>query len=107
MKALVLLIALLGSGSGLPLFDAVVFHSQPAPARPDTGVLAAPGCDLGHSQVCALSHARASTRFTPSVPAAIGGPFLRVIRTGLPSALVILPGNPRFKYHSRAPPDLA
>lgn len=53
--SLALLFALVGGGLGLPLFDAVVFHSRPLAA---TGSSMAPeGAPTGHSQVCVLEHA--------------------------------------------------
>ena len=53
VRALTLLLALLGGGLGLPLFDSLVFHSQPGAAVSERTLV-----DLGgkptHAQVCPL-----------------------------------------------------
>ncbi len=53
--SLALLLALVGGGLGLPLFDAVVFHTQPLTALGSS--VAAEGTPAGHTQVCILEHA--------------------------------------------------
>lgn len=55
LGSLALLLALMGGGLGLPLFDAVVFHSKPLSAAGNT--LASEGAPAGHTQVCVLDHA--------------------------------------------------
>lgn len=55
LGSLALLLALMGGGLGLPLFDAVVFHSRPLNAAANT--IAPEGALAGHTQVCVLEHA--------------------------------------------------
>jgi hypothetical protein len=106
-KALVLLVALLGGGFALPLYDAVAFHSTPGPAKPETGVLAAPGTDVGHAQVCAISHARTPAGLGPAVPTALADPFLQKIRPRVHVVPIVLEQSTPYEHLSRAPPILA
>jgi len=55
LQALLLLLALVGVGSGLPLFDALVFHGRPL-ARAESAV-APEGAQAPHTQLCILDHA--------------------------------------------------
>lgn len=64
--SLALLLALLGGGLGLPLFDAVVFHGRPG-AAPAERTLAEQGSRLAHQQLCVLDHA---VPLSPSLAAA-------------------------------------
>lgn len=55
LQALLLLLALMGAGLGLPLFDAIVFHARPLARTEST---AAPeGAQGPHTQLCILDHA--------------------------------------------------
>lgn len=55
LQALLLLLALMGAGLGLPLFDAIVFHGRPLARTEST---AAPeGAQGPHTQLCILDHA--------------------------------------------------
>ena len=107
LKALVLLVALMGGGFVLPLYDAIAFHSHPSAAPADTDVLAAPGTDVGHAQVCALSHARAPARFGPGPLAALPDPFVHTIRAKVRVAALLLERLTSYEHRSRAPPSLA
>ncbi len=62
LGALALLLALLGGGLGLPLFDALVFHAQPVPTADST--LNADGAPQAHTQLCILDQAGL---LTPSI----------------------------------------
>jgi zona occludens toxin (predicted ATPase) len=53
-KALLLLLALLGGGFGLPWYDALMFHSQAAGAPKAELALDNAGAAVGHNQTCAL-----------------------------------------------------
>lgn len=53
-QALLLLLALVGGGFGLPLFDALVFHGRPL-ARAESAV-APEGSPAPHTQICILDH---------------------------------------------------
>lgn len=55
MRAFALIVALMGGGLGLPLFDSLVFHSQPGAVAAER-TLARPGGPLKHIQVCPLQH---------------------------------------------------
>lgn len=55
LQALLLLLALVGAGFGLPLFDALVFHGRPL-ARTESTV-APEGAQAPHTQLCILDHA--------------------------------------------------
>ncbi len=54
--SLALLLALVGGGLGLPLFDAVVFHGRPGAAAAELA-LANEGSRPTHQQLCILDHA--------------------------------------------------
>ncbi|MFN8646364.1 MAG: hypothetical protein U0104_06380 [Gemmatimonadales bacterium] len=64
--SLALLLALLGGGLGLPLFDAVVFHGRPGAAAAER-TLAEAGSRPTHQQLCILDHA---ATLSPSLAAA-------------------------------------
>lgn len=55
--AILLLIALLGGGIGLPLFDALVFHSDLGAKPSSERALWDEGSARNHVQVCQLNHA--------------------------------------------------
>ena len=106
-KALVLLVALMGGGFAVPLYDAVAFHSRPGPTRIETDVVAAPGADTGHAPACAISHARATARFSPGVPASLADPFSATIRARVRFTPLLLQRLTLYEQLSRAPPSIA
>jgi hypothetical protein len=53
-QSLLLLLALVGAGFGLPLFDAVVFHGRPLAAAENA--VAPEGAPAQHTQLCILDH---------------------------------------------------
>jgi hypothetical protein len=55
LQALFLLLALMGAGFGLPLFDALVFHGRPLPTAENS--VAPEGAPAAHTQLCILDHA--------------------------------------------------
>ncbi|HEY7682397.1 MAG TPA: hypothetical protein VH879_07110 [Gemmatimonadales bacterium] len=66
---MILLLALLGGGLGLPLFDVVAYHSRPAACRPLGPTLAEQGGVRAHPQVCVLPNATAASgAFRSSLP---------------------------------------
>ncbi|HEY7027756.1 MAG TPA: hypothetical protein VH438_09140 [Gemmatimonadales bacterium] len=104
LKALVLFAALVGGGFGLPVFDALAFHSKPGVSQPQGETLSAPGRDVGHGAVCALSLARNVGRCTPAIPTQIAGLLLSAVRTRPLATPVLLVHQPQSQCHSRAPP---
>ena len=65
LGSLALLLALVGAGVGLPLFDAVVFHGRPLPAARKT--ISADGAPQSHTRLCILDQAGL---LTPSIGSA-------------------------------------
>jgi hypothetical protein len=101
--SLVLLLALVGGGLGLPLFDAVVFHSPGRAAWPER-TLGTPGSAAGHAQVCILG------RFAPQsrgLPAPVAQPAIVAVERApepyRPAALPLSQSRPTLQ-ESRAPP---
>lgn len=100
--SLALLLALMGGGLGLPLFDAVVFHSKPLSAAGNT--IAPEGAPAGHTQVCLLEHAgvirqavaASAPHAPPALPRAVA---IRSARTPLTADPA-----PTLQPPSRAPP---
>lgn len=100
--SLALLLALVGGGLGLPLFDAVVFHSKPLNAAGNT--IAPEGGPAGHTQVCVLDHAgvvrHAVVTDGPQDPPALP----RAIAVASAPAPLAASYDPTLLPPSRAPP---
>lgn len=102
LGALLLLVALVGGGLGLPLFDALVYHSQPLP--PSANAVMPQGAPLPHTQLCILDQPGLAT---PSV--ASRAPVLPAV---LPMDVAVLPAPvtapaahlPGLLPRPRAPP---
>jgi hypothetical protein len=102
LQALLLLLALLGGGFGLPLFDAVVFHARPLASAESS--VAPEGAPAAHTQLCILDHAglleggmRSSGHETLAVLPAVGTVPVAPDSANLPADPALLPP-------SRAPP---
>lgn len=104
-SAILLLLALLGGGIGLPLFDALVFHSSPGSRTPAERVLAQEGSARTHVQVCQLNHAVPAERSLAGRPTAV--PALAVPETAARFAPqpAGIPAAPLSSQLSRAPPS--
>ncbi len=102
LGSLALLLALVGGGLGLPLFDAVVFHSKPLNAAGNT--IAPEGAPAGHTQLCILDQAGLAT---PSVGSA-GHDTPAVLTHAVPPAAAPAQSSPSHNPHllprPRAPP---
>lgn len=102
LSSLVLLVALVGGGLGLPLFDAVVFHRQPLPTG--TTAVMPEGAPLPHTQLCILDQPGLATPSIASV-----APRLTVVP---PDYVAVLPApvtapatrTPGLLPRPRAPP---
>lgn len=104
-SAVLLLLALLGGGIGLPLFDALVFHSNPGSRATAERILTEEGSARTHVQVCQLNHALPAERSLAARPAAL--PALTVPDAApLPAPPpASAPAAPLSSQHSRAPPS--
>jgi hypothetical protein len=99
-----LLIALIGGGLGLPLLDALLFHSRPAPALCQGDWLSRTGPAGAHNRACALDHAtRSGNRALPSAPAQ-ATPKAQILAAVLPPLQVHPRRNWLAAIQSRAPP---
>jgi hypothetical protein len=101
---MILLLALLGGGLGLPLFDVVAYHSRPAACRPLGPTLAEQGGVRAHPQVCVLPNATAASGALPVFTPALLPPAARAAEACAP-----LVGLPILQLchslcFSRAPP---
>ncbi len=102
LGAFTLLLALLGGGLGLPLFDALVFHTRPVPTADNT--IATDGAPQGHTQLCILDQAGL---LTPSIGSAgHETPGLAAVRAATPVARNRTPSsrNAQLLPRPRAPP---
>lgn len=105
LGSLALLLTLLGVGVGLPLFDAVVFHSRPGSA-PAERTLAEPGSRPAHQQLCVLDD---TAPISTSLAAARPDPFHPTPEVARPAQREQLAAR-RFTFRpdlSRAPPSVA
>jgi hypothetical protein len=101
--SLALLLSLVGGGLGLPVFDAVVFHT-PGRGNPPERTLAAPGSVAGHAQVCILGRIAPQSRGLPAPSAQLV--IVAVERPSepyLPAAMPASQSRPTLQL-SRAPP---
>lgn len=104
-SAILLLLALLGGGIGLPLFDALVFHSNPGGRARAERTLGEEGSAPAHIQVCQLNHAVPAERSlggraiqAPAAPGIESAPHLSFPPAEMPAPATPLP-------FSRAPPS--
>lgn len=89
--AILLLIALLGGGIGLPLFDALVFHSDLSAKPSSERTLWDEGSARNHVQVCQLNHAVPTER-------SLGGRAVNV------ASGVCAASTPRFSFQPASMP---
>lgn len=104
-SAILLLLALLGGGIGLPLFDALVFHSNPGSRPTAERILTGNGSARAHVQICQLNHAVPAERSLACRPVivttlAVAEPAARVSPQPAP-----IPAEPASRQLSRAPPS--
>ena len=101
LGSLTLLVALMGAGLGLPLFDAVVFHGRPLPAARKT--ISSDGAPQSHTRLCILDQAGLLTPAIGSAghqtPAIVPGSAVT-----LPATDVFSSHNPLLLPRPRAPP---
>jgi hypothetical protein len=103
--SLTLLLALVGGGLGLPLFDAVVFHAPGRKAPPERA-LGTEGALAGHASVCILGRVAPQSRGLPSLPPA--STLSTTDQLPVPPAPATLPAAESHLslQQSRAPPAL-
>lgn len=104
-SAILLLLALLGGGIGLPLFDALVFHSNPGSRPAAERTLIQEGSARTHVQVCQLNHAVPAERSLGCRPVVAA-----TLAVAEPAALFSpqpapIPAAPASRQFSRAPPS--
>ncbi len=104
LQALLLLLTLVGGGFGLPLYDAVVYHSALEHAQARSNSIASESATSAHGVTCAMDLAsRCGTGLTAFT--ALGLVPAPSVRTTI---LRPLPVAPRQTWlastHSRAPP---
>ncbi len=104
-SAILLLLALLGGGVGLPLFDAVVFHSNPGNRTPAERVLSQEGSARTHVQVCQLNHAVPAERSLAGRPTAVPTPAVPEAVSRFTPQPATIPATPTSSQLSRAPPS--
>lgn len=103
--SLALLLAFVGGGFGLPLFDALVYHS-PGRAAPPERTLGVPGSATGHTQVCVLGRVAPHSRGLPALPATLAVHVVELISEPFhPTTLPVSQSGPILQ-ESRAPPAL-
>jgi hypothetical protein len=108
-RALCLLLALLGGGFGLPLYDAVTYHARVRPSTPESPRLGNSSLipsvsSQSHAATCALGLITMAGRGTP----ALGAGLLLAMATVESPPLVSPPSPPELirpsTTRSRAPP---
>lgn len=105
-SALLLLLALLGGGIGLPLFDALVFHSALGGGPSAERVLWDEGSARNHTQVCQLNHAVPTERSLGGQPVrAPSAPFVQSTPRRTPQS-ASMPTQSTSTQLSRAPPSV-
>jgi len=104
-SAILLLLALLGGGVGLPLFDALVFHSNPARRPAAERVVGTEGSAPTHVQICQLNHALPAERSLGGEP--VSALSAHVGSTPIPPSFAPAPqpAPPATSNLSRAPPS--
>jgi hypothetical protein len=104
LQALLLLLTLVGGGFGLPLYDAVVYHSALEHAQPRSNSVASESATSTHGVTCAMDLAsRCGTGLTafPDL-GLLPGPS---VRTTILRPLPVAPTQTWLaSTHSRAPP---
>ena len=107
VKALLLLIILLDGGFGLPIVDAVVFHSTAgASASTREGVSAGHALGPGHLLGCAVWSSPATSTGLPGVPPAPVATLLRSPEPAPLSPAVLITQTSLTLACSRAPPTV-
>jgi hypothetical protein len=105
MSSLLLTLVLVGGGIGLPLADALIFHSKPGSSTPAEASIGVVGGFQGHPQLCLQFKATGQSRSVPghgaAVPAMSRDQAGRVVTPPVVSGSSLAPSH-RF---SRAPPD--
>jgi hypothetical protein len=104
LQALLLLLTLVGGSLGLPVFDAVVYHSALAHTQPQTNSIAGESTTTTHGVTCALDFAtRCGTGIAPVADLTLS--LIPAVRT-----VVVRVDSPPPAQHpfattqSRAPP---
>ncbi len=104
-SAILLLLALLGGGIGLPLFDALVFHANPGSRPAPERILSQDGSTRTHVQVCQLNHAVPSEQSLAGRPTAVPAPAVPEAAARLAPQPASIPAAPLSSQLSRAPPS--
>ena len=104
--AILLLLALLGGGIGLPLFDALVFHSDLGAKPNSERVLWNEGSARNHVQVCQLNHAVPTEQSLGGQP--VRAPSVASVRSAPSFSFrpVSVPAPCHASQFSRAPPSV-
>ena len=106
LVGLLLTFLFVGGNFGLPVADAVLFHSTPGAAAPPKASLGNPGGEAGHQQICLQLKATGQVRSipgsgTPTAPL----PPEAVSRPVPPPPLLTTSPDPSRQF-SRAPPSV-
>lgn len=104
LPALVLALVLGVGGFGLPLADALIFHSVPGSAAQRQLAIGAPGSELGHQQLCVQLKATGQTRSVPGRGAAVTPPPTDTPPRLIPVPPARIPAPALACQFSRAPP---
>ena len=104
LHALLLLLTLVGGGFGLPLYDAVVYHSALEHTQPRANSIASESATSAHGVTCAMDLAsRCGSGIAPFTGSGIA-PSLSV-RTPILRPIPVAPTQSwPASTHSRAPP---
>lgn len=106
-KALVLLLVLLVGGFGLPIVDALWFHSTSgAPASTETGIGSAHESGAAHLLGCAVWSSPATSTGLPCVPATPVIALAQLREPALSSHTVLPSQSDRTLALPRAPPSV-
>ncbi len=105
LQALLLLLTLVGGSFGLPVFDAVVYHSALAQAQPSPYSIAGESASSAHGVTCAIDLAnRCGTGIAPF--AELEPVLLAPTRIAPQHVTDVVPASPWLaSSHSRAPPS--
>jgi hypothetical protein len=104
LKALLLLLALLGGGFGLPWYDALVFHGSPMRGPSAERVLTDVGAVAEHAQLCALTLATLPGNAPPTATSCFAATSIPAVAPQPPSYSPLLTQAERTLGLSRAPP---
>jgi hypothetical protein len=101
---LLLALAFVGGNFGLPVADALVFHSVPGSPAPQKPSLGGPGGETGHQQLCLQLKATGQARSLPASGAGQVDPPQDLGQRVLTVVAAPPSSHHPASHHSRAPP---